>query len=324
MNRLRRSILMSTAMAAACLAVTASLAQSFPARPIKILAGVAAGSSPDGVLRQVAQTLSAAVGQPVIVENRPGANGILALEALRSSAPDGHTIAMVAFSQMSVNPSLIAALPHDPVQDFAHIGIFWRGPQLLAASAVLPASSLNELLAAAKARPGQLRYGSAGNGSPGHLFMEQLKLAAGVAVEHIPYKGPAVVIAGVSGEVDLLMEGVSPQLPQIRAGKLKPLAVSGSRRLGMLPDVPTFEELGIKGIGTVWLGFVAPRGTPAAIVMRLNQELRRAVESPEFRSASEGFGRLVTPGTPEAMTATIRDEIPRWREVVHRAQIKPD
>lgn len=315
---------MSTAMAAACLAVTASLAQSFPARPIKILAGVAAGSSPDGVLRQVAQTLSAAVGQPVIVENRPGANGILALEALRSSAPDGHTIAMVAFSQMSVNPSLIAALPHDPVQDFAHIGIFWRGPQLLAASAVLPASSLNELLAAAKARPGQLRYGSAGNGSPGHLFMEQLKLAAGVAVEHIPYKGPAVVIAGVSGEVDLLMEGVSPQLPQIRAGKLKPLAVSGSRRLGMLPDVPTFEELGIKGIGTVWLGFVAPRGTPAAIVMRLNQELRRAVESPEFRSASEGFGRLVTPGTPEAMTATIRDEIPRWREVVHRAQIKPD
>jgi tripartite-type tricarboxylate transporter receptor subunit TctC len=225
---------------------------------------------------------------------------------------------------MSVNPSLIAGLPHDPVQDFAHIGIFWRGPQLLAASAALPMSSLNELLAAAKARPGQLRYGSAGNGSPGHLFMEQLKLAAGVDVEHIPYKGPAVVIAGISGEVNLLMEGVSPQLPPIRAGKLKPLAVSGSQRLGVLPDVPTFEELGIKGIGTVWLGFVAPRGTPAAIVTRLNQELRRAVESPEFRSASEGFGRLVTPGTPEEMTATIRDEIPRWREVAQRAQIKPD
>ncbi len=316
---------MSTAgAAAAALATAACLAQTFPARPIKVFAGVAAGSSPDGVLRQVTQTLSAAMGQTVIVENRPGANGILALEALKSSAPDGHTIAMVAFSQMSVNPSLFAALPYDPVQDFAPIGIFWRGPQLLAARSALPASSLGELLAAARARPGQLRYGSAGNGSPGHLFMEQLKLAAGVAVEHIPYKGPAVVIAGVSGEVDLLMEGVSPQLPQIRAGKLKPLAVSGSQRLGMLPDVPTFEELGIKGIGTVWLGFVAPRGTPAAIVMRLNQELRRAVESPEFRSASEGFGRLVTPGTPEAMTATIRDEIPRWREVVHRAQIKPD
>lgn len=324
MNGLRRSILMATAVAAASLAATASHAQTYPARPIKILAGVAAGSSPDGVLRQVAQTLSAAMGQPVIVENRPGANGILAIEALRSSAPDGHTIAMVAFSQMSVNPSLIAALPHDPVLDFAHIGIFWRGPQLLAARAGLPATSLNELLAAAKARPGHLRYGSAGNGSPGHLFMEQMKLAAGVALEHIPYKGPAAVIAGVSGEVDLLMEGVSPQLPHIRAGKLKPLAVSGSQRLGVLPDVPTFEELGITGIGTVWLGFVAPRGTSAAIVARLNQELRRAVESPEFRSASEGFGRLVTPGTPEAMAATIRDEIPRWREVVQRAQIKPD
>ena len=323
MNRLRRSILMSTALAAG--GVTGvSHAQTFPVRPIRILAGVAAGSSPDGVLRQVAQTLSAAIGQPVIVENRPGANGILALEALRSSAPDGHTIAMVAFSQMSVNPSLMAAMPHDPVQDFAHVGIFWRGPQLLAASSAVQASTLSELLAMAKARPGQLRYGSAGNGSPGHLFMEQLKLAAGLAIEHIPYKGPAVVVAAVSGEVDLVMEGVSPQLPQVRAGKLKPLAVSGSQRLGVLPDVPTFEELGIKGIGTVWLGFVAPRGTPSAAVMRLNEELRRAVDSPAFRSASEGFGRLVTPGTPEAMTATIRDEIPRWREVVQRAQIKAD
>jgi tripartite-type tricarboxylate transporter receptor subunit TctC len=316
---------MSTALAAAVLAPAgASRAQTFPARPIKVLAGVGAGSSPDGVLRQVAQMVSAAVGQPVIVENKPGANGILALEALKGSAPDGYTIAMVAFSQMSVNPSLIARLPHDPVQDFAHIGIFWRGPQLLSANASLPASSLKDLLALAKAHPGQLRYGSAGNGSPGHLFMEQVKLAAGVEVQHIPYKGPSVVVAGVGGEVDLLVDGVSPQLPHVRSGKLKPLAVSGSQRLGVLPDVPTFDELGIAGIGTVWLGFVAPRGTPAPIVTRLNEELRRAVESPEFRSASEGFGRLVTPGSPEAMTATIRDEIVRWREVVQRAQIRPD
>lgn len=154
--------------------------------------------------------------------------------------------------------------------------------------------------------------------------MEQFKLAAGIDVQHIPYKGTAAVVAGVSGEVELLMEGVSPQLPHVRSGKLKPLAVTGSQRLGLLPDVPTFDELGIKGIGTVWLGFVSPRGTPAAIVARLNQEIERAVDSQEFRRASEGLGRLVTPGTPEAMTATIRDEIPRWREVVQRAQIKPD
>ncbi|MFN9774207.1 MAG: Bug family tripartite tricarboxylate transporter substrate binding protein [Burkholderiales bacterium] len=325
MNRVRRSILKSSALATvAVVPAGASRAQTFPARPIRILAGVAAGSSPDGVLRQVAQMVGAAVGQPVVVENRPGANGILALEALKGSAPDGYTIAMVAFSQMSVNPSLIAKLPHDPVQDFAHIGIFWRGPQLLSTNAAVPMSSLSELLASARARPGQLRYGSAGNGSPGHLFMEQVKLAAGVEVQHIPYKGPSVVVAGVSGEVDLLVDGVSPQLPHVRSGKLKPLAVSGSQRLGVLPDVPTFDELGIPGIGTVWLGFVAPRGTPAPIVTRLNQELRRAVDSPEFRSASEGFGRLVTPGSPEAMTATIRDEIVRWREVVQRAQIRLD
>lgn len=318
-------MLISSAVAAASAVVAgASFAQAFPSRPIKVVAGVGAGSSPDGVLRQVADKLSAALAQPVIVENRPGANGILALEAVKSSVPDGYTIAMVAFPQMSVNPSLIANLPHDPVLDFAHIGIFWRGPQLVVISAGMPASSLNDLIASAKARPGQLRYGSPGNGSPGHIFMEQLKLAAGIDVQHIPYKGPAAVVAGLSGEVELLMEGVSPQLPHIRAGKLKPLAVTGTQRLGVLPDVPTFDELGIKGIGTVWLGFVAPRGTPAEIVARLNQELKRAVESPEFRSASEGFGRLVTPGTPEEMTATIRDEIPRWREVVQRAGIKPD
>lgn len=153
---------------------------------------------------------------------------------------------------------------------------------------------------------------------------EQVKLAAAIDVQHIPYKGPAAVVAAVGGEVELLMEGVAPQLPHIRAGKLKALAVSGTQRLGVLPEVPTFEELGIPGIGTAWLGFVAPLGTPAEIVSRLDQELKRAVESPEFKRASEGFGRLVTPGTPHEMAATIRDEIPRWREVVRRAQIKPD
>jgi tripartite-type tricarboxylate transporter receptor subunit TctC len=324
MHTIRRWLTCLSLFALASVAAGESTAQAYPARPIKVLAGVAAGSSPDGVLRQVSETISTALGQPVVVENRAGANGVLALEGLRTSAPDGYTIAMVAFSQMSVNPSLMATLPHDPVRDFAHIGIFWRGPQLLSAGSGVSAASLRDLIAAAKERPGQLRYGSAGNGSPAHVFMEQFKLAAGIDIQHIPYKGTAAVTAGLGGEIELLMEGVAPQLPHIRAGKLKAIAVSGTQRLGVLPDVPTFEELGIKGIGTVWLGFVAPRGTPADIVSRLNQELKRAVESPEFKRASEGFGRLVTPGTPEEMAATIRDEIPRWREVVLRAKIKAD
>lgn len=325
MNHPGRWFLTSTAFATvAAISVGTSLAQTFPVRPIKVVAGVAAGSSPDGALRQVVQAVGAAVGQPVIVENRPGANGILALESVKTAAPDGYTIAMVSFSQMSVNPSLIASMPHDPMQDFAHIGIFWRGPQLLSASVNVRGSSLGEVFTLAKARPGQLLYGSGGNGSPGHLFMEQAKLSAGIQIQHVPYKGTAVVVAGLNGEVDLLIDGVSPQMPHIRSGKLKPLAVSGSQRLGVLPDVPTFEESGIAGIGTVWLGFVAPRGTPASIVTRLNQELRRAVDSSAFRTMSEGFGRLITPGSPEAMTETIREEIPRWREVVQRARIKPD
>lgn len=325
MIRPGRRLLASTAFAT-LVAVSAgtSLAQAFPVRPIKVVTGVAAGSSPDGVMRQVAQALGAAVGQPVIVENRPGANGIVALESVKTAAPDGYTIAMVSFSQMSVNPSLFASIPHDPVQDFAHIGIFWRGPQLLSASVNVRVASLGEAFTMARARPGHLRYGSGGNGSPGHLFMEQLKLSAGIDAQHIPYKGTTVLVAGLNGEVDLVIDGVSPQMPHVRSGKLKPLAVSGSQRLGVLPDVPTFGESGIAGIGTVWLGFVAPRGTPAAIVTRLNQELRRAVDSSAFRSMSEGFGRLVTPGSPEAMIETILEEIPRWREVVQRARIKPD
>lgn len=324
MHAIRRWLASVMVVAVGAGAAGESPAQPYPARPVKILTGVVAGSSPDGVLRQVAESMGAAVGQAVVVDNRPGANGVLALEALRSSAPDGYTIAMVAFSHMSVNPSLIASLPHDTVRDFAPIGIFWRGPQLLSASAGAGVSSLRELIASAKARPGQWRHGSSGNGSPSHVFMEQVKLAAGIDIQHIPYKGTAAIVAGIGGEVELLMEGVAPQLPHVRAGKLKPIAVTGTQRLGVLPDVPTFEELGVPGIGTVWLGFVAPRGTPAEVVSRLNQELKRAVESPEFRRASEGFGRLVTPGTPEEMAATIRDEIPRWREIVQRAQIKPD
>lgn len=232
MHTMRRWLACLTLVALGAGAAAESFAQAYPARPVKVLAGVAAGSSPDGVLRQVAESLSTALGQAVVVENRPGANAILALEALRSSAPDGYTIAMVAFSQMSVNPSLIATLPHDPVRDFAHIGIFWRGPQLLSAGAGATPASLRELIAAAKARPGQLRYGTAGNGSPSHVFMEQFKLAAGIDVQHIPYKGTAAVVAGIGGEVELLMEGVAPQLPHIRAGKLKAIAVSGPQRLG--------------------------------------------------------------------------------------------
>jgi tripartite-type tricarboxylate transporter receptor subunit TctC len=303
--------------AAAC----AALAQPYPSRPIRFVNGSAPGSVMDVVTRQVADKLASALQQPVIVENHPSAGGIAALDAVKKSAPDGYTLSMVHSVQMSGGPSLFASLPYDPVQDFSFIGILFRGPQVLVVRPSLPVRSLEELIAAARANPGQLRYSSPGNGTPTHLYMEQFKFAAGIDIQHIPYKGPAATMAVMSGEVDVLLEGVAPMLPQIRAGKLRPLAITGTRRLAVLPDTPTLAELGWKGFDAVWVGVVAPRGLPAPIVKRLNRELAAVMESADIRTSYEQVGRVISTGTPEAMAATIRQEVPHWREIVQQARI---
>jgi tripartite-type tricarboxylate transporter receptor subunit TctC len=297
-------------------------AQAYPARPVKFILGVASGSVPDVATRQIADKLAPLLGQAVIVENRPSAGGIVALEALKASPPDGYTLSFVHVGNMSVAPSLFARLPYDTTKDFAPVGIFWRGVQLLVVSPVLEVTSLAELIALAKASPGRLRYGSPGNGTPTHLGMEQLKHAADIDIQHIPYKGPASLLAVLSGEVDLLLEGVEPVLPHVRAGRLRPIALGGGQRLAVLPDVPTFEERGQHGIGSIWSGVVAPPATPPAVIARLNRDLTTAIQSADIRRIFEPAGRLITPGTPDEMAATIRDEIPRWREVVQHARIK--
>lgn len=296
-------------------------AQAYPARPIKFILGVAPGSVPDVTTRQIADKLAPLLGQAIIIENRPSAGGIVALEALRISAPDGYTLSFVHVGNMSVAPSLFAHLPYDTTKDFAPVGIFWRGVQLLVVNPSVPATALAELVKLAKARPGRLRYSSPGNGTPTHLGMEQWKHAAGIDIQHIPYKGPASLQAVVSGEVDMLLEGVEPLLPYVRAQRLVPIALGGAQRLAILPEVPTFAELGQQGIGTIWSGVIAPLGTPQQVIARLNRALKTAIESPDLRLAFESAGRLITPGTPADMAATIRDEVPRWREVVQQAQI---
>jgi tripartite-type tricarboxylate transporter receptor subunit TctC len=195
---------------------------------------------------------------------------------------------------------------------------------LLVANPNVKARSLAELIALARSSPGRLRYSSPGNGTPTHLGMEQLKHELGIDIQHIPYKGPAALLAVLSGEVELLLEGVEPLLAHVRAGRLQPIAMGGSQRLAVLPEVPTFEELGLHGIGSTWLGVIAPLGTPQAVIARLNRDLTAAVQTAEIRRIFEPAGRLITPGTPEEMAETIRDEIPRWRELVQRAQIKID
>jgi tripartite-type tricarboxylate transporter receptor subunit TctC len=297
-------------------------AQACPVRPVKFILGVAPGSVPDVATRQIAEKLAPLLGQAVIVENRPSAGGIVALEALKASPPDGYTLSFVHVGNMSVAPSLFPRLPYDTTKDFAPVGIFWRGIQLLVVNPKVKATSLAEVVKLAKADPGRLRYSSPGNGTPTHLGMEQLKHAADIDIQHIPYKGPASLLAVLSGEVDMLLEGVEPLLPHVKAGRLRPIALGGGQRLAVLPDVPTFEEIGQQGIGTIWSGVVAPLGTPPAVIARLNRDLTTAIESPEIRRSFEASGRLITPGTSEQMATTIREEVPRWREVVHHAKIK--
>jgi tripartite-type tricarboxylate transporter receptor subunit TctC len=296
-----------------------------PAGIVRILVGSAPGSVMDVAARQIGEAFAAQTGQTVVVDNRPSAGGIVALEALRQAAPDGHTLSLVHAMQMSAAPSLFPRLPYDPLVDFAPLGVLFRGPQVLTFNpATVDAASWPELLRLLKAHPGKYRYSTPGNGSPQHLTMEQIKAVAEIDVQHIPYRGPAATTAVLSGEVDLMLEGVMPLLPHIRSGKLRALAVGGLQRVAALPEVPTFDKLGVPGIGTVWVGMVAPQATPADTQQWLSAELSRAVMSPALRAAFESTGRIVNPGSPGEMSAAIRNETPVWRGIVQRARITAD
>jgi tripartite-type tricarboxylate transporter receptor subunit TctC len=287
-----------------------------------LLVGAPAGSVVDVVARQFAGELAPIFGQPVIVENKPSAGGIVALESLSRSAPDGYTLALVHMGQMSVAPSLFERLPYDTLEDFTHVGILFRGPQVLVVHLGVGAKSLGELVALARAR--ELRYASPGNGTPTHVFMERFKRVAGVRIVHVPYNGPASLLAVLDGQVDMLLEGTAIVGPQLRAGKLRALAVTGARRLAVLPDVPTFAEQGISGMDAAWVGVVGPRGLPKAIVARIHDAFAQAAAKPEIRASFAAAGRELAPGTPEAMRETIAREIPRWRSLVEASGLRPD
>jgi tripartite-type tricarboxylate transporter receptor subunit TctC len=305
------------------LALTAR-GETYPVRPIHFVLGSAPGSVVDDVTRQIARQLEKQTGQPVVVENRPSAGFIVALESLKHSPPDGYTLSTVAMPQMSMSPALFAKLPYDPLTDFTHVGILFRGPQVLVVNPTVPASTFKEFLALASSRPNGLRYSSPSTGGPSHVLMEAVRFQTGANLQHIPYKGPAANQAVLSGEVDALLEGISPMMPLISAGRLRPLAVTGQRRVDALPNVPTFAELGISNIDAVWVGVIAPRNLPPAIIDYLNDQLAQAVRSPDVRGAFEAAGRIVAPGSPREMTATIEAEIPRWRAVIKQAGIAPE
>ncbi len=295
-----------------------------PSKPVRIVTG-APGAVLDVVARQIAERIAGPLGQPVLVENKAGAGGIVTMETVARSAPDGHTLGVTTFVEMAVNPWLFERLSYDPIKDFSPVTVLFAGPQLLVAHPSLPANNLGELIRLAKAQPGKYLYGSAGVGRPPHIFAERFKHAAGIDLGHVPYRGgPPLMQAVVAGEVPLAMEGTSVTVPQVRAGKLKALAVTGDKRLAVLPDVPTFAELGIPGIGLAWVALVAPAGTPPAAVLRLQQEVAVALKSPELRAAYELAGRTAVGNTPGEFTALIQRELPEWREVVRATGLKAE
>ncbi len=308
---------------AAAFAPWAWPARSQADRPVRLLVPTVAGAVPDVINRELGRRLQAELGQTVVVENRPGGGGALMAAELRRSAPDGHTLAATYLSILSVSPSLFKPRPYHPVADFSHLGIWCHGYFVLAVPAASPWKSFADFVAAARAHPDGLHFGTAGMATPGHLFVSQLAHAAQLRLNHIPFKGSVdVVMAGVKADVPLITDGTQLVLPQVAAGKLRALAVMAPRRLAVLPEVPTLAELGLAGIDhPVWHGLVAPAGLPAPVSARLQAALAKVVQQPDFVRWNEDGGRLVEWRNGEQMRSQVEREFGFWAQEIQRAGI---
>ena len=303
-----------------------AVGQSWPSKPIRMLVPFPPGGGVDFAARVVGKHLSDRLGQPVVVENRAGANGIIALEALKAAAPDGYTIGAISNGPLVINPSMYLKLPYDPVRDFTPIGRMVDFPLLLVTHPSVPANSVAEFIALAKAKPGALTYSSPGVGNGSHLAVELLGSRANVNLMHIPYKGTApAATALLAGEVAFTMSSIPTVLPHIRAGKLRALAVGNANRIPALPEFPTLAESGVPGYEAFsWAGLLGPAGTPAEAVTRLNRELTHILGQKEIVEQLAKDGALATPDTPEQFSAYIKTELSKWASIVKLAKIKPE
>ncbi|MGB7543641.1 MAG: tripartite tricarboxylate transporter substrate binding protein [Burkholderiales bacterium] len=303
----------------------ASMAQDYPSKPVRLVVPYVAGGAADIFGRAIAQKLGEALKQPFIVENRGGANGGIGSDLVAKSAPDGYTLLATASGPITVNPVLYARVPYDPVKDFAPVAQCTVYQYVLVTLAGSPYRSIDDLVAAARARPGALSYGSTGVGGGNHLAGELLALATGTQLIHVPYKGSAAALADLlGGQISFMFDTVITSVPQIRAGKLRAFAVSSAKRASSLPEVPTMQEAGIKGFDiSQWQGILAPAGTPRAIVERLNAEIVRALRTPEVheRLVTQGGNEIVT-GTPEDLAALIRSDLQMYAKLIKDAKIQ--
>lgn len=303
----------------------ARAAAPWPSRPIRLIVPFPPAGSTDILAREIALKLQDALGQPVVVENRPGAGGSIgSAEAARATA-DGYSLLMGHIGTLAINPSLYSKLAYDPRTSFTPVALMARVPNVLVVNPQVPARNVRELIALAKASPGELHYASGGNGSAAHLAMEYFKLKAEIDVVHVPYRGTAPAVTDVlAGQVEMIMTGVPAVQQQVKAGKLRALGVSSLAPVASMPGVPTIATTLPNFEAIQWYGIVAPAGTPGEIVLRLNAEINRSLSSEKLRERLEAEGAEAAPGSPEAFGALISSEIARWKPVVANANMRPE
>jgi tripartite-type tricarboxylate transporter receptor subunit TctC len=308
-----------------CVALTA-FAQDWPSRPVRLIVPFAPGGATDIPARLIAPKLQESLGQPIVVENRTGASGIVGIQAAAQSQPDGYTMVIATNGELVMNPSIYPKLPYDVFKDFIPVSILLESPMLLVTSASSPFNSLADILAAAKAKPGQLTYATAGTGSTSHVLTEMLAQQAGIKLLHVPYKGGAPASAATAnGEVNMGLLNLGSAVNFVKGGKAKALAVTSEKRNPNFPDWPTAIEAGVPGfVEHIWIGMAAPAGVPRAIVERMSAEVAKALKAPDVRERLVQLGNEPLGTTPDEAAARIKREFPRYATAIKAANIKAD
>ncbi|MGE0797226.1 MAG: Bug family tripartite tricarboxylate transporter substrate binding protein [Lautropia sp.] len=320
----RRALNTATALAASVAAPRSILAQTpYPSRHIRLIVPAGAGGNVDLVSRVVAQRLSALLGQSVIIENKPGASGNIGVGQVAQAAPDGYTLGMAAAAMVTINPHLYANMPFDPLKDLTPVVNVATGAEVLVVRPDLGVKTMAALIARARSEPGKLNSGSAGRGSLTHMSLEMLKVMADIDIVHVPFKSAAESLNGVlSGAVHMMVDTISTSLPHIRSGKLIPLAVTSPRRIPELPDVPTFQESGVKDyVAEAWMAVVGPAGLPAPVVETLHSSVVKALGDPAVKESLATLVNAPVGNTPAELAHQMREESARWRGVIERANL---
>lgn len=308
---------------ALCVASWNVFAQQYPSKPIKLVIPFPPAGATDVIGRALGQKLSESLGQAVVIENRPGAGSTIGADQVANAPADGYTL-LLASGSICISANLYKKLPFDPATSFAPISLVGHVPHMLVANPTVPANSIKELIALAKAKPGEINVASQGNGTLSHMELELFKAATGVVVTHVPYKGSSNAMNDLlAGNVSMLFDSVTSSLPMVKKGQLKALGVVSPKRLSFAPDIPTFAEAGVPGFDAAnWFALLAPAGTPKATIQLLNAHVAKAIAAPDLRQRLAAQGAVLESSTPEAMSTLIRGDLDRWAQVVKQADIK--